>query len=282
MVKGGQKFYNTKIIETATTKEIWQYEDKISYSEDEFEDGCEIDLRKSLSKCKQRRQYSEMTALEQADSLKRKQKFYEQQRWVIARLVDNNFDSNTKFVTLTFKENIEDISITNEEFKKFIKRLNYYLYKTKKQCIKYIATWEKQKRGAIHYHVIFFDFPYIKNKKLEEIWMHGFIRINKIDVDSKGNRGRYVSKYFGKDLDLKEHKKKAFFKSQNLKLPKIEKLVLKDDEIKKAWNDENIVFTKNYTRKIPDRKVLLGIDEKSGRRHYAFKESKVMYIKIQK
>ena len=86
--------------------------------------------------------------------------------------------------------------------------------------------------------------------------MHGFIRINKIDVDSKENRGRYVSKYFGKDLDLKEHKKKAFFKSQNLKLPRIEKLVLKDDEIKKAWNDENIVFTKNDTRKIRDTRVL--------------------------
>ncbi len=42
------------------------------------------------------------------------------------------------------------------------------------------------------------------------------IKINRIDVDSKNieNRGRYLSKYFGKDLDLKEHKKKAFFKSK--------------------------------------------------------------------
>ncbi|MGG0740940.1 rolling circle replication-associated protein [Niallia taxi] len=61
-----------------------------------------------------------------------------------------------------------DIDFTNNEFEKFIKRLNYHQYQTKKQVIKYLATWEKQKRGAIHYQVIFFDFPFIRKKKLEE------------------------------------------------------------------------------------------------------------------
>lgn len=54
-------------------------------------------------------------------------------RFEIARLVDTNFDNQTKFLTLTFKENIQDIEYANNEFKKFIKRLNYDLYKTKKQ-----------------------------------------------------------------------------------------------------------------------------------------------------
>ena len=97
-----------------------------------------------------------MSAHKQYDSLKRKQKHYEQTRWEIARIVDCNFDDRTKFVTLTFKDNIQDITITNREFKYFIQRLNYYLYHSKTQLLKYIATWEKQKRGAIHYHVIFF------------------------------------------------------------------------------------------------------------------------------
>lgn len=47
------------------------------------------------------------------------------------------------------------------------------------------------------------------------MWTHGFIKINRIDVEIRENRGRYLSKYFGKDLELKEHKKKAFFTSQN-------------------------------------------------------------------
>ena len=45
-----------------------------------------------------------MSAHKQYDSLKRKQKHYEQARWDIARIVDCNFDNKTKFVTLTFKE----------------------------------------------------------------------------------------------------------------------------------------------------------------------------------
>lgn len=108
-----------------------------------------------------RKAFDEMPAHKQYDSLKRKQKQYEQTCWEIARIVDCNFDNKTKFSTRTFKENIQDITETNKEFKYFIQRLNYYLYQTKVQTSKYIATWEKQKREAIHYHVIFFDFPYV-------------------------------------------------------------------------------------------------------------------------
>lgn len=45
------------------------------------------------------------SALSQVESLKRKQKLYEKQRCEVARLGDNNIDDNTKFLTLTFKEN---------------------------------------------------------------------------------------------------------------------------------------------------------------------------------
>ena len=72
-----------------------------------------------------------------------------------------------------------------------------------------MATWEKQKRGAIHYHIVLFSFPFVPHERLMKIWGHGLVWINKIDVDAVENRGRYLSKYFDKDLDLKEHKKKA-------------------------------------------------------------------------
>ncbi|WP_258317214.1 hypothetical protein [Enterococcus casseliflavus] len=70
------------------------------------------------------KKYDELTAEKQYDSLKRKQKHYKNMRFEIARLIDMNFDDNTKFLTLTFKENIQDIETTNDEFKKFIKRRN--------------------------------------------------------------------------------------------------------------------------------------------------------------
>ena len=122
--------------------------------------------------------------------------------------------------------------------------------------MKYIATWEKQKRGAIHYHVIFFDFPFVAKEKLQNLWSHEFIKINRIDVDSRENRGRYLSKYFGKDLELKEHKKKAFFKSQNLKMPMEQKLMLTDDILQDLLQ-ENVVFQKEYTRQVYDTKSII-------------------------
>ena len=257
--------YNTKIIETPTTKEVYIYENPIFIHSKEKAD---------LTDTSNRKKFDEMSAHKQYDSLKRKQKHYEQTRWEIARIVDCNFDNKTKFVTLTFKENIQEILITNREFKYFIQRLNYYLYHTKTQLLKYLATWEKQKRGAIHYHVIFFDFPYIAKEKLQDLWSHGFIKINRIDVDSKENRGRYLSKYFGKDLDLKEHKKKAFFKSQNLKVPHETKVMLTED-ILHDLQKENIVFQKEYTRQIYDTNAFLSTGS-------CLKDSSVIYIKIKK
>ena len=178
MGKAKQCFvYNTKIIETPTTKEVYFYETPI-YSH------SNSDSKTSNTQAHKRKVFDEMSAHKQYDSLKRKQKHYEQTRWEIARIVDCNFDNKTKFLTLTFRENIQDITITNKEFKYFIQRLNYYLYQTKVQTLKYIATWEKQKRGAIHYHVIFFDFPFVAKEKLQDLWTYGFIKINRIDVDS--------------------------------------------------------------------------------------------------
>ena len=257
--------YNTKIIETPATKEVYIYENPI-YSH--------ATAKANLTESSKRKTFDEMSARKQYDSLKRKQKHYEQTRWDIARIVDCNFDGKTKFLTLTFKDNIQDITITNREFKYFIQRLNYYIYQTKTQLLKYIATWEKQKRGAIHYHVIFFDFPYIAKEKLQDLWSHGFIKINRIDVDSKENRGRYLSKYFTKDLELKEHKKKAFFKSQNLKMPKETKLMLTDD-ILHDLQKENIVFQKEYTRQVYDTNALLSTGS-------YLRDSSVTYIKIRK
>jgi len=266
--------YNVKTIETPTTLEIWEYlndsvvytvdvNDKVSSKNINTDDKSEID------------DFDDLSASENYDALKRKQKHYEEMRWVIARLVDCNFDDNTKFMTLTFKENVQDISYTNYEFVKFIKRLNYHLYHVKIQCLKYIAIWEKQKRGAIHYHIIFFDLPFIEKREIQDIWGHGFIKINKIDVDSKDNRGRYVSKYFSKNVDDKTHKQKSFFKSQNLKKPITERMTqyeLFD------FSNENVVFSKIYSRKVPNFYDPVNI----GAKDIAFKTSKVKYTRIRK
>jgi hypothetical protein len=268
-LKNWVDYYNVKIIETPTSIEIWEYIDKpVIYTvktQNEEKKDTIIEENKDLE--------TKVSASEHYDALKRKQKHYKKMRWEIARIVDCNFDNKTKFITLTFKNNIDDITFTNYEFNKFIKRLNFYLYNTKKQELKYLAVWEKQKRGAIHYHIIFFKLPYIKSKVLQEIWGHGFIKINKIDVDSKDNRGRYVSKYFSKDIDDKNYKQKAFFKSQNLIMPKVD--LLKVDGCLDFSNDD-VVYTKTYSRKSPEFNSLRIEDCLS------FTESSVRYTKIRR
>ena len=118
----------------------------------------------------------------------------------LRRLINANVgrhgkEFTAKFLTLTFKENIQDIEQANYEFKKFIKRLNYKLYKTKKANLKYTCVVEFQKRGAIHYHVIIYNMPYVKANDIAKVWGNGFIKINKIDdID---NVGAYVAEYLG-------------------------------------------------------------------------------------
>lgn len=130
-----------------------------------------------------------------------------------------------KFLTLTFKENIQDIKQANYEFTKFIKRLNYHCFGTKKANIKYTCVIEFQERGAIHYHVIIYNIPYIKASEISNIWGNGFIKINKID--DIANVGAYVAEYLGQvekgqGHDIEDDRlrgQKSYFSSKGLFKP---------------------------------------------------------------
>lgn len=123
------------------------------------------------------------------------------------------------FLTLTFAENVQDFDTANHEFKLFIMRLgNVVGNRKERSCLKYVVVPEFQKRGAIHYHLLIFNLPFIKASKIAEIWRNGHIKINAIDeVD---NVGAYVCKYMGKDLDDERLRgKKCYFSSRGLFKP---------------------------------------------------------------
>ncbi len=128
----------------------------------------------------------------------------------IVRLIDSNPDLKT-FITLTFKENIKELSLANKIFKKFIKRL-----KRKIPKLKYLAVPEFQKRGAVHYHLLINNE--IANDKLAKIWQQGFVMINK--VKHINNLGMYISKYVGKNLfDIRYFGMRKILASKNLEKP---------------------------------------------------------------
>ena len=147
----------------------------------------------------------------------------------IMRLVNSNPDFVT-FLTLTFDENkftnkkeITEFEKCNYLFMTFMQRLKYNF-----PNIKYLAVPEfqgdyyfrtnikKEFGGAIHYHLLLNQK--VDTKKIEKIWRHGFVKINKIK--SINNVGLYVSKYLSKEsFNKKYFGKKKFFYSRNLNRP---------------------------------------------------------------
>lgn len=122
------------------------------------------------------------------------------------------------FLTLTFAENITNKKQANFEFTKFIKRLTYETTRKKTSYLKYIVTVEFQGRGAIHYHVLFFNLPYIPKKKIAQIWKQGFIKIKQAEDVKKTID--YLSKYMAKELsDDRLCGEKSYFCSRGLKKP---------------------------------------------------------------
>ena len=236
-----------------------------------------------------RRKFDELTEEEQEESKARKEIYNKRKIFDIERLIDCNYNEKSTFLTLTFARNLQDLAEANKEFNSFIKRLNYYLRTTFEEfkSLKYIAIWEYQQRGAIHYHVILFNLPFVEAKKLEEIWGNGFIRINLIEEnkkekgkkqskkkqDKKASRtvSSYLTKYFTKDIDDRVREKKAYFSSRNLERPKEQKQRLTADEINEILVDnEDILRQKEF-----DSKVFIGMVGKDK----AFRNVRKIYIK---
>jgi hypothetical protein len=161
------------------------------------------------------------------DKIKNREIVLYRARNEVRRLINANVDRywdemenafKPVFLTLTFADNIKSISLANKEFRKFIKRLGYYVNHDQ-TYLKYVAVPEFQKRGAVHYHLIIFNLPYIKTNVISTIWTHGYIKINVID--SVTNLGAYVCKYMTKTYDAKGKLagQKCYLRSRRLHEP---------------------------------------------------------------
>lgn len=150
----------------------------------------------------------------------------------LTRLIDSNIYQYTNskgrlyppvFLTLTFAEDIRSQKDGNKLFTQFIKKLNYYLFKEKKNLLKYsvvIEFQDKTRDGVIHYHAIFYNLPYIKKEKLDKIWDRGFLGVK--EVKKAKSISRYVTKYMAKNFDdTRLDKHKRYFSSRGLIKPKI-------------------------------------------------------------
>lgn len=190
--------YNKKAIVCGNVVEIYNYENSVLYGYS--------DTKKS-SKGRQAVASSE-------DKEKNREKVLSRASRDLRRIINCNIQGYSKFITLTFKDNVQSLDFANYEFKKFIQRINYN-YKIKLQ---YSVVIEFQERGAIHYHALFYNLTEkLDIKKMGEMWGNGFIKVNSIrDVD---NVGAYVCKYMTKTDDDRLLGRKMYFNSRGLKKP---------------------------------------------------------------
>lgn len=113
--------------------------------------------------------------------------------------------SKVRWCTLTYAENMTDPKRLYEDFRNFNWRFQYYCKTHGYSKPEYIVMMEPQGRGAWHAHLLYIwqdqKAPYISNQDFRELWVHGFVRIKKLDnVD---NVGAYLTAYLG-DMEIDE------------------------------------------------------------------------------
>jgi len=125
-------------------------------------------------------------------------------------------------VTVTFAENIEDVGLAHQNLYTFVKSLRYKFGKE----FRYVAVPEFQKRGAIHFHIMFWGLPpelldrERQDRTIAKIWGHGFVDILKTNGDDRlaGYLAKYMSKAF---TDERLRSKKAYTASRNILRPQV-------------------------------------------------------------
>lgn len=258
------KNYNIKVIDMQEYKQIYLFPNDKLYSEKIYKDKCKLlnDLDLFSNDKTTRKQFEDQNKPLFKNVIRSKIK--------LQRLVKCNSNDFKTFITLTFKDNITDLSIAYNRFRDFIKRTG----KLQKN-FKWVCVPEFQKSGRVHYHMITnidlynTDLIYkqdeedktyyhiktwsqiIRNKKIDTL---GFDSVELIK-DKEGNDTKkicgYISKYMTKSyIEDCFYNKNRYYSSQNLIQP-YDILIDLDNEKDKLkfetlMKDYEIIYSNDY------------------------------------
>lgn len=261
-----------KVIDLGHVIQIYEMEKEPNHMDKvlrDSEDGFEAIIPYNFFDAEETKERNRKHSWEQfAESLTKEQRLEQRRDQTVRdaknnlkRLALMNFTQEHLFVTLTYKENFDDVKESDKHFSRFIADMREEL----DQDFKYIAVREFQKRGAVHYHMMCdIDLKFKEKWETElyevefaKIWGHGFVdiaRMNKHRSENSkykdkpiDNVGAYLSKYFSKSAEdprLKGHK--IYLPSKGLLRPRI----LKNDDaiefIKENVKAKKMVFTNCY------------------------------------
>lgn len=198
------------------------------------------------------------------NKIDRQKEYINKSKRDIRRLIEANLHQGKeydKFLTLTFAKNVTDKEYCLMKYRSFIKSLQR-AYKV----VKYITVVEKQKRGAFHFHIILFDFPYIDLTSLNQKWQQGFTDIKIIKDNQFTKNGhkyafsKYIVKYLGKDFGgTTKKRERRYYKSNNLK----SSIELFENDVYSLlskhgyYEDYHCSFENKYVGKVMYSKLLL-------------------------
>lgn len=232
--KGGEKHINTlkmqqiKKVKSGNITELYIYENPIYYDYQKFSNihqGSRI----------------------KPDDWQGKEDFSLQRaRQKIRRLIWANRTRHMKFLTLTYRTNMQDLKTFYNDFKIMQQNLKYQNIK-----LRYLYVLEYQERGAIHCHMVVFNSEYIPANIIEKAWGKGFIKINQIK-DIK-NLGAYVCKYLTKE-SMAEYNSKSFHTSRGLNQPTEEKISPEDtyDTLQGIEAENSLIYESEFPIQIND------------------------------
>ncbi len=213
----------TKIISYANTLEIFEYEKDVyrlvGRSNDKRKNNSSDENLDTSRKNPLSERDSEIAQGKRSDNARRS---------VVAfrRLVASNLGGSTRpvLVTLTYRDNFTDLKGSYKHHSTFVQSLRHKFGKD----FKYISVPEFQKRGAVHFHALFWGLPEIvllherETREIAGTWGYGFVFLKETDGDNK--LAVYLTKYMSKAfLDPKLKNQKAYTASRNVLRPLIQK-----------------------------------------------------------
>lgn len=237
-----------------------------------FYDNGEIELKEYLSNISRKKEFFEELNSVSESKPKRKREddseFYEIRRDSLSRsrqllidyAVQNSCDWHS-FITLTFRENVTDLSEANNKLENWIRQI-----RRKYPDFMALGVPEFQKRGAVHYH--FLTNLYVGGDCLPEqedspgkydvlYWNHGFTSAFDLKLmDDKFNCALYITAYLYKDIDNRLFGRKKVLRIGKLRKPDIFFLKQNDEEYKEAMS---YIKEKGY---LTDRRLVWPTDSK--------------------
>ncbi|WP_424526563.1 rolling circle replication-associated protein [Spiroplasma endosymbiont of Glossina fuscipes fuscipes] len=144
----------------------------------------------------------------------------------------HNFSNskNLSFLTLTYAVNEKDVKKCKNDLKLFFNNINRWWNnpirsKHHKGILKYMYTYEYQKRGAVHFHIILNQK--IPNSVVQQYWKYGINKNIKVRAGSNEDVVKYLAKYIVKTANNDKSQNhydlniKAYQFSKNCKNPRV-------------------------------------------------------------